>query len=202
MQIKRDAVGTIPSSQTRELYGNLGGILIAPIDIILFHSGTFNPPSTQGSFNNANVLTSAGTTLGKIASSPWPPTSLFAVEPFVKITPNLGTATTPGIDLTLLPNVSSGGIPALSSGDSIKLVTGGGNISGSILDPNISGRIYLTFSFRVNAFTVQFNQLLLASLHGSRIITSGGLLIGMLIATQNNQSNGTCDALVFPADRI
>jgi hypothetical protein len=196
MQIKRDTFGTIPSSPIRELYGNLGGVLIAPIDIILFHSGTFNPPSTQGSFDNANVLTSVGTILGKIASSPWPPASAFTVEPFVRITPTLG------MNIMLLPDVSPVGIPALNSGDLIELVTDGGNISGSIVNPNILGQNYITFSFRVNTFTVKFNQFLLPSLHGSRIVTASGRLIGMLTATQNDPSTGTCDALVFPAHLI
>jgi hypothetical protein len=196
MQINRDKFGAIPPSPIRELYGNLGGVLIAPIDIILFHSGTFNPPLTAGSFNTADVLTSSGPILGNISSSPWPSANSFDVKPFVKITPELG------VDLTILPNVKSSGIPALSTGDSIKLLTDGGSISGEIVDPNIFGRQYINFSFRVNTFTVKFGQFLLPSLHGSRIVNSGGLLIGLLIATQNDPASGECKALVFPADRI
>ena len=196
MQINRDTFGTIPPSPDRELYGNLGGVLIAPIDIILFHGGTFNPPSTAGSFNNANVLTSSGSILGTIASSPWPSANFFDVKPFVKVTPD------PGRDLTELPNISSSGIPVLSSRDSIELLTDGGSISGEIVDPNIFGRQYINFSSRVNTFTVKFDQFLLPSLHGSRIVTSAGLLIGMLVATQNNPASGECEARVFPADRI
>ncbi len=196
MQINRDTFGAIPFSPIRELYGNLSGVLIAPIDIILFHSGTFNPPGASGSFNGANVLTSAGTTLGMIASSPWPPANAFDVEPFVQITPSAG------VDLTIFPDISSAAIPALSSGSSVKLLTGGTSISGNIVDPNIVGRSYITFSFRLNAFTVQFNQFLLPSLHGSRIVLAGRQLIGMLIATRNNSSSGTCDALVYPANLV
>lgn len=196
MQINRDTFGAIPPSPIRELYGNLGGILIAPIDIILFHSGTFNPPTTPGSFNGANVLTSAGTVLGKIASSPWPPANAFDVEPFVKITPSAG------VNPLNFGDVSSAAIPALSSGSSVELLTDGAGIEGRIVDPNIVGRSFITFSFRVNAFTVQFDQFLLPSLHGSRIALVGDSLIGMLIATRNNPSNGTCDALVYPANFI
>jgi len=195
MQITRDVFGPIPSSPIRELYGNLNGILIAPIDIILFDSGTFNPPSVSGSFNGANVLLSAGTVLGTIARSPWPPTNAFDVEPFVKITPNSG------VNLATFPDISSAAISALSSGSSVQLLTGGSGIQGKIVDPNIFGRSFITFSFRVNAFTVQFNEFLLPSLHGSRIVLAGQL-IGMLISTRNNPSNGTCDALVYPANLV
>lgn len=196
MQINRDTFGAIPFSPIRELYGNLSGVLIAPIDIILFHSGTFNPPGASGSFNGANVLTSAGTLFGTIASSPWPPASAFDVEPFVKMAPSAG------VNPLRFDDVSSAAIPALSSGSSVELLTDGSRIQGKIVDPNIVGRSYITFSFRVNAFTVQFNQFLLPSLHGSRIVLAGRQLIGMLIATRNNSSSGTCDALVYPANLV
>ena len=196
MQINRDTFGVIPSSPIRELYGNLGGVLIAPIDIILFHSGTFNPPSSSGSFNGSNILTSAGTVLGKTSSSLWPPVNTFDVQPFIKITPNSG------VDLTIFPEVNSPLIPVLSNGNSIDLLTEGSSIKGTIIDPNIVGRSFITFSFRVSAFTVQFSQFLLPSLHGSRIMLTGGQLIGLLIATRNNPANGTCDALIYPANFI
>jgi hypothetical protein len=197
MQIFRDTFGTISPSPRRQLYGNLAGDLIAPIDIILFRGGTFNPPTSQGSFNDAEVVTSSGTLLGNISSSPWPPVDPTDVEPFVKITPDSS------LDLGDFTNVISTSIPTLRQDAAVELVRDGEtNISGKIVDPSIQGRIYIDFSFRVNSFVVQFDRILLRDLHGSKIVmSSGGQLIGMLIATQNN-SDGTCDTLIFPANLV
>lgn len=190
-------LSTISSSPTRQLYGNLGGTLIAPIDIILFRGGTFSPPTSSGSFNSAEVSTSSGTVLGNISSSPWPPADPTNVEPFVKIAPDSS------LDLSGFANVISTSIPTLNRDAAVELVRDGAtNISGKIFDPSIQGRTYIDFDFRVNSFIVRFNRILLRDLHGSKIVmSSSGQLIGMLIFTQNN-SDGTCDTLIFPADLV
>jgi hypothetical protein len=197
MQVFRDTFGAISPSPIRQLYGNLGGTLIAPIDIILFRGGTFSPPTSSGSFKGAEVLTSSGTVLGKISSSPWPPVDPTNVEPFVKIAPDSS------LDLSGFASVISTPIPILRQDAAVELVRdGGSNISGKILDPSIQGRTYINFSFQVNSFIVRFDRILLRDLHGSKIVmSSSGQLIGMLIATQNN-SDGTCDTLIFPADLV
>ena len=197
MQIFRNTFGTISPSPIRQLYGNSGGTLIVPIDIILFRGGTFSPPTSSGSFNGAEVVTSSGTVLGNISSSPWPPIDPTNVEPFVKITPDLS------LNLDSFANIISTAIPTLNQDDTVELVRDGAtNISGKIVDSSIQERTYIDFSFRVNSFIVRFNRILLRDLHGSKIVkSSGGQLIGMLIATQNN-SDGTCDTLIFPANLV
>ena len=199
MQIFRNPFSAMPQSPNFELYGERGGILIAAFDLILMElqggSSIFKPSSVLGLFNGAAVSTPAGGNVGVIADYDWPPVNAFDIKPYVKITPSIGT------DLSKIPKISIAAPPTIASGDPVTLKIGNG-IPGNIVQNTIFIRAYPDFSSQVKCYRIDFDQHLLSQTHGGRIVhNASNVELGMLISTQN-QSNGTCHAIVFPSHLI
>ncbi len=190
-------------SPLRELYGSKEGVLLFPIDICIYvdqgGKELLSYPSTSGQLLGQSVTNSGGGTFGTMLRYDWPPANPFQVYPFAAIKPSFD-----------ISSIATGKAPApqVHIGDSIELqqfdddfkaVRTGvkGTITGLI-----ASRFYPDIAHRVMAYQIKIDQQLLNSSHGSRVITgTAGELLGMLLATQN-QSNGTCEAMVFPASLV
>ena len=178
----------------KELYGRKGNELIAPLDLLVDNAG--NLPDIPGTFVGEKIVTPGGGLVGTILSYDWPPSNPFEVRPVVTIQPDSN------LSLRGIPDIAVTSAPMVALKDAVTLDIGTG-INGSIVvadEPVI--RAYSNFSTEVQTYRVDFNQQLLSDTHGGRVtIDATNQLLGMLIATQN-RADGSCQALVFPADRI
>jgi hypothetical protein len=192
-----------PASSVGELYGkkNMSGqtFLVAPLDIVIRqivggvsqYQPLITPGILKGSLVNSNTLG----LIGKIHDYSFTPGIVLSWKPLVFIEPD------PGLNLNSIMDIQTATIPPLIVGQSVNLFLDAGlTVSGIIAQVGIVNRNFPDGNSLVNAFRVDFSQHLLSDVHGARVFI-GGSLLGMLIATQN-QGDGSCHALVFPANQI
>ena len=200
-QFRRE--GNTSFSPLRELYGKKNGLLLFPLDlcIMLDQDGqeVLSLPNPAGVLNGDSVTNTGGGVLGAIAHYDWPPANMAQVRPLTLVTPAIDIGTVPD-GTALQPIVHHGDAVGLETlDDSFQPVAAG--VIGAITDPIISN-LYPDLGHRVQAYRVKFGQHILGPSHGARVVLQAtGDLLGLLIATLN-QSDGTCDALVYPAHLV
>jgi hypothetical protein len=201
MQIFRDGPTISPVG---ELYGKKQmptgqTLLVASLDIVVMqvvnNTPKFRPPTIPGILNGASITSTADGPIGKIFSYDFPPTVILNVKPFILIDP------LNNFDLSGIEDIERESVPAVSKDQPVDLVLAPGlTVSGVMAMAGTVSRNYPSASSQVNAFRVNFDQHLLGDVHGAKVHV-GGSLLGMLIATQN-QLDGSCHTLVFPADQV
>lgn len=201
MQCRRENNNSF--SPLREVYGQHKGRLLLPLDICIFvdQGGveTLQFPGAAGVFNNDDVTNTGGGVVGTVSSYDWPPANAFQVSPFTLVQPNISITNAPSGHATQT-NVRAGDIVELESLDgSFRSVPTG--VRGSVKQLIVS-RLYPDLGHRADAYRVDFGQHLLGTSHGLRVVLDSTRdLLGMLFVTQN-QNDGTCQALVYPANLI
>ncbi len=201
MQLRRDQwQGSI--SPLRELFGRHEGRLVLPLDLcIMVETGNTespNFPANPGHFNGAPVVDTGGGSVGTVAAYDWPAADIGAVRPYTMVQPAAG-ADISGIPPASAPdpNVREHDVVRLEIiNDQLQSVPTG--VTGAVAGL-AAIRMYPDLGHRVLAYRVDFGQNLLSAAHGMRVcVAQPKVLLGMLIATQN-QPDGKCHALVYPA---
>ncbi len=193
----------VTASPLRELYGQANGKLLLPLDVCIYHDTgggeQLHFPSPAGILNGAPIVDSGGGHAGVVGAYDWPPANMFAVNPIVSVDPAVPIAGVPSGQAPLAMLRIHDVVELEIIADDLTAQRTG--IHGSVKELIVS-RIYPDLSHRVLAYLIGFGQSLSGTSHGSRVILSStGALVGMLIATQN-QNDGSCDALVYPAHLI
>ncbi|MDJ0695487.1 hypothetical protein [Mastigocoleus sp. MO_188.B34] len=199
MGIYRSQFKGIEKSPERQIYGIKNGLLVAPIDICIYESGfntsvRFTPVDKLINLINAPVNNTADAEMGTIKSfeSPWE-LSNFKPVVFIKLKKDAQV---------LIPSRLAARPLEVREGDSVGLSMNRFNISGSV-EKIIDEYPYLRPEWRVQAYLVKFNRKLTNNVHGAPVVlTSSNKLLGMLIITEDNMTNGNTKALVFPAHLI
>jgi hypothetical protein len=154
----------------------------------------FQPPKVFGNLIGASGATHSDL-VGSIIGFDYPPTNLFDVKPVVFIQPDTN------FDLTNISEVKTSSAPSIHQGDPVTLILAPGlTVAGKLVSNGTVTRNYPEASSEVQAYRVDFDQTFLRDVHGARII-AGNALLGILIATQN-QRDGSCHTLVFPAEKV
>lgn len=192
MNIFRAKHDNVPESPVRTLYGRKGNMLFLPLDVCLLLTVNgqeeFRPPAERTRLIAAPIQDEADGRIGTIAQYAWPPREGVPVNPVVLV--------------QLAPSANVKGVEDLrviacqvQVGDAIVCVEG--DIEGTVLQA-IGLCTYPDLAHHVAAYRVEFGQPVSCRSHGSAVRLKTGELLGMLIATQN-QPEGICRALVFPA---
>ena len=201
MQGRRQDIASF--SPLRELYGSKASALLFPIDICIYvdqggHE-QLNYPASQGQLLGHKVTNSGGGTFGAILKYDWPPVNPFQVYPFAAIKPAFDISNVAsGHALPLQANIDEM-IELEQFDDEFMAVRTGvkGKISGLIAPQS-----YPDLAHKITAYQINISQQLLNSSRGSRVVlATSGALLGMLLATQN-RTDGTCDAMVYPASLV
>jgi hypothetical protein len=192
MQIFRAKHDNVPESPVRTLYGRKGNLLLLPLDVCILQNinGTeeFRPSPEVTRLIAAPIQDEADGRIGLIAQYTWPPVQGAPVGPVVMV--------------QLAPSANVKGVTDLrelacqvEAGDAIVCVEGG--IEGTVSQA-IGWCTYPDLTHQVEAYRVEFGQHVGRRSHGAAVRLKSGQLVGMLIATQN-QDSGVCRALVYPA---
>lgn len=199
MGIYRSQFRGIEKSPECEIYGVKDGLLVAPFDICIFELGFNDSPNPTPVDKlryliDAPVKNTAGAEIGTIKSFDLPlGSSNFKPVVFVEL--NKDTQ-------VLIPNRLAAKPSEVEEGDTVSLSINGVNVSGNV-EKRIDEYPYLIPGWRVQAYLVKFNRKLTNNVHGAPVVlTSSKKLLGMLIITEYNMTNGTTKALVFPAHLI
>lgn len=192
MNIYRAKHDNVPESPVRTLYGRKGNLLLLPLDVCILQTVNgkeeFRPSPESTRMIAAPIQDEADGRIGLIAQYTWPPfRDSGSVDPvvLVQLAPS---ANVKGVeDLRVIACQ-----PALN--DAVRCVEGG--IDGVVVKL-IGWCLYPDLMHRVAAYRVEFAQYIAPRAHGSAVRLKNGELVGMLIATQNQES-GICRALVYP----
>jgi hypothetical protein len=199
MGIFRPEFNGIGRSPSREIYGEKGGFLVAPIDICIYEFSDdsvvrLNQVDSLGDLEGAAVRNTSGAKIGTIKSFEAPLASI-DFKPVVFI--QLGEGLLTSISTRLPANPSE-----ISEGDNVSITIDGVQISG-IVEKTIENHAFLKPDLQTQAYTVKFGQRLLDRAHGAAVVlNSSNQLLGMLIITDDNRREGTTQALVYPAHLI
>ncbi|MBC8104385.1 MAG: hypothetical protein H7Z41_17555 [Cytophagales bacterium] len=191
MNIFRAKHDNVPESPVRTLYGRKGSVLLLPLDIcilqIVNEREEFRPSPEDARLIAAPIMDELHGRIGLIAQYTWPPRNGDPVNPVVTV--------------QLAPSASVKGVEDLrviacqaEAGDAILCVES--SVEGVILR-SAERCTYPDLTHEVQAYPVEFRGHVARRTHGAAVRLATGELLGMLIATQN-QNNGTCRALVYP----
>jgi hypothetical protein len=193
MNIYRAKHDNVPVSPVRTLYGRKGNFLLLPLDVCILQtvnggSDEFRPCAEDTRLIAAPIQDEADGRIGLIAQYVWPPREGIPIDPVVLV--------------QLAPSANVKGVADLreiacqvEAGDAIVCVEGG--IEGTVTRA-IGWCTYPDLTHRVEAYRVEFRQHVGCRSHRAAVRLVSGELVGMLIATQNQES-GVCRALVYPA---
>ncbi len=191
MNIYRAKHDNVPESPVRTLYGRKGNQLLLPLDVCILQTVNgkeeFRPSPEETRLIAAPIQDERDGRIGLVAQYAWPPTDKTTVNPVVTV--------------QLAPSANVKGVEDLrviacqvAVGDGIVCVEG--NIEGKVTRA-IGWCTYPDLTHQVEAYRVEFQQHVSRRAHGAAVRLKSGELVGMLIATQN-QENGACRALVYP----
>ena len=192
MHIYRAKHDNVPQSPVRTLYGRKGNLLLLPLDVCVLQSVNgkeeFRPPPETTRLIAAPIQDELGGRLGLVAQYTWPPRDGVAVDPvvLVQLAPSANVKEVEDLRVIACQ---------VEVGDALVCVEG--NIEGRVIRP-IGTCPYPDLTHQVEAYCVEFRQHVGCRAHGAAVRLMSGELVGMLIATQN-QDTGVCRALVYPA---
>ncbi len=198
MNIYRAKHDNVPESPVRTLYGRKGNTLILPLDICILQvingREELRPSPEVGRLVAAPIQEEVGGRIGLVAQYDWPPPFTRIANPvvLVQLAPSANLREVE--DLRVLA-------PLVQVGDPV--ICTAGNIQGKVVR-DIGWCNYPDNVHKVEAYRVEFSRHIDRRAHGAAVRLKGDGLIGMLIATQNEepedgQVEGVCRALVFPA---
>jgi hypothetical protein len=199
MNIYRAKHDNVPVSPVRTLYGRKGNLLLLPLDVCVLQTTNggidgidgideFRPSPEATRLIAAPIQDEKDGRIGLIAQYAWPPREGVPIDPVVLV--------------QLAPSANVKGIADLrevacqvETGDAIVCVEG--DIQGTVTRA-IGWCTYPDLTHQVEAYRVEFGRHVDRRSHGAAVRLKSGQLVGMLIATQN-QDSGVCRALVYPA---
>jgi len=191
MNVFRARHDNVPESPVRTLYGRKGNFLLLPLDVCVLQTvngiDEFRPSPEVTRLIAAPIQDESDGRVGLVAQYVWPPGEGVLVDPVVLV------QLAPSADVKRVRDMRVIACQ-VEAGDAIVCVEG--NIEGRITR-SIGWCTYPDLTHRVEAYRVEFGQHVDCRSHGAAVRLPSGELVGMLIATQNQQS-GVCRALVYP----
>jgi hypothetical protein len=192
MNIYRTRHDNVPESPVRTLYGRKGNLLLLPLDVCILQVvngiDEFRPSPEATRLIAAPIQDELDGRVGLVAQYAWPPLDGVPIDPVVLVQLAPSANVKGVVDLRVLASqAAAGDIVICAEGDVEGRVT---ECSGTCTYPDLA--------HNVEAYRVEFKEHLSPRCHGAAVRLQGGGLLGMLIATEN-QTNGVCRALVYPA---
>jgi len=193
MNIYRAKHDNVPESPVRPLYGRKGSYLLLPLDVCILQTvlgrEEFRPCAEGTRLIAAPIQDEIDGRIGLIAQYEWPPLNDDApANPLVLV------QLAPSANVKAVEDLRVLAIQA-EVGDAIVCMEG--DVEG-VVSAAIDWCTYPDLTHRVRAYRVEFAAHIATRAHGSAVRLRSGDLIGMLIATRNQEGTGACRALVYP----
>lgn len=213
VRIHRPPHADLPHSPSVVLYGRHQGRLLAPLDLVVMRveagEPVYDPPVDPGRLRGAPVRDEGGGLVGTVEAYGWPPALPTRVDPVVRIETGSDPPASVPRGAAPEPDVSMGDPVVLfdeeDEGEDRGGEDGDGDVPGATVSGTVGGllqpRPYPDPGHRADTYRVTFSRHLHADHHGARVHLSDGRLLGMLVATEND-GDGACRALVYPAHRV